>query len=316
MVKWSKDLIIEQIKELYHHGIPINNTAIVKTNEKLSGAGIRYFGSWRNAVEACGIDYDTIISEARSGPKSPHGTWNEEIILKKLKNRLDSGKPINAHSLQIEDSKLLAAATLYFGSIEKAITALDENYADHKKTSDWSKEKIIKIISEAYKSGAILSDATVESLNNSLYAASISYFGSWEQAVEASGIDYGMVSSTERWSQAKVKSYIFNLYNSGIPLNSKTIPNSILKKYKSINDLLSNIGISPDKYPESKVLSNRIKSERIKHGISQEVLGNLVGVSHRWIGMVENNLVDPKISIIAKIAKALNVTIDYLYSDK
>lgn len=314
-IKWSKDLIIQNILELRKQGQPINNTAIIKINEKLVGAAIRYFGSWKNAIEACGINYDAVLKEARSAPQSPHGTWSEALIIHKLKSRLNQGLPINAHALQIDDAKLLAAATSYFGSYGNAIKAINEDYDIHRKTIKWSKEKIIETILIAHKNGAALNDVTVDSLNNTLYGAACMYFGSWKAAIESAGINYSEISKTEKWSDSKIRHHVLMVYNSGLPLNNKTLPPQAYKKFESMEQLMKFCGIVPDKH-KTRIIKNNIKSERIKHNISQKSLGKMVGVSHTMIRQIENGLIDPKVSYIIKIASALGVNMDMLYTDK
>ncbi|MDO9528120.1 MAG: helix-turn-helix transcriptional regulator [Syntrophales bacterium] len=60
-------------------------------------------------------------------------------------------------------------------------------------------------------------------------------------------------------------------------------------------------------------LSEKIKKERTKRKITLEGLAKAVGSSKGYIWQIENDPnIKPSAQLIAKIAKSLNVTIDYL----
>lgn len=59
----------------------------------------------------------------------------------------------------------------------------------------------------------------------------------------------------------------------------------------------------------------RITYARKQKKITQNVLGKAVGTSGDIIGKYERNEIKPSIDTAAKIAEALNVTIDYLVKD-
>lgn len=52
-----------------------------------------------------------------------------------------------------------------------------------------------------------------------------------------------------------------------------------------------------------------IKKRRTECGLSQKELGHLIGVSQQMVAQYENNLRNPKIETLEKIANALNCTI-------
>ena len=60
-------------------------------------------------------------------------------------------------------------------------------------------------------------------------------------------------------------------------------------------------------------LSEKIKKERTKREITLEGLAKAVGSSKGYIWQIENDPnIKPSAQLIAKIAKSLNVTVDYL----
>lgn len=62
----------------------------------------------------------------------------------------------------------------------------------------------------------------------------------------------------------------------------------------------------------SKEFGKRIKIERIKKEVSQEKLAELSGLHRTTLGTIENGKTSPTLDSIAKIAKALNVSLSDL----
>lgn len=61
-----------------------------------------------------------------------------------------------------------------------------------------------------------------------------------------------------------------------------------------------------------KKLGDRLREERINQNLSQERLAEMAGVHRNYIGLIERAELDPAISYIEKIAKALKVKISDL----
>lgn len=57
---------------------------------------------------------------------------------------------------------------------------------------------------------------------------------------------------------------------------------------------------------------DRLREERLKQKLSQEKLAELAGVHRNYIGLIERAELDPALSYIEKIAKALKVKISDL----
>jgi len=60
------------------------------------------------------------------------------------------------------------------------------------------------------------------------------------------------------------------------------------------------------------ILGRRIREVRRHRGISQQWLAQQAGLSKQALYAIETGKVDPRASRVAKIAKALRVTSDYL----
>ncbi len=60
----------------------------------------------------------------------------------------------------------------------------------------------------------------------------------------------------------------------------------------------------------------RLKIVRAQRGLSQRQLEDISGVHHVSIARIEMGQLDPRLSTVRKLAKALNVTISELVGDK
>lgn len=64
-----------------------------------------------------------------------------------------------------------------------------------------------------------------------------------------------------------------------------------------------------------KALGNRIKEKRMELGLSQDNLAEICNLSTSFIGVIERSEKRASVETIVKIANAMKVTMDYLFSD-
>lgn len=61
-------------------------------------------------------------------------------------------------------------------------------------------------------------------------------------------------------------------------------------------------------------MENIIRDRRKELGLSQEELAKKCGVSRQTVNAIENNKYDPTLSLAFHLAKALQVTVDQLFT--
>jgi transcriptional regulator with XRE-family HTH domain len=59
-------------------------------------------------------------------------------------------------------------------------------------------------------------------------------------------------------------------------------------------------------------LGKEIKKARIEQGLKQKELKERTGLSQKYLSQIENDAVDPRVSVLKKIAQALQVSADSL----
>lgn len=63
-----------------------------------------------------------------------------------------------------------------------------------------------------------------------------------------------------------------------------------------------------------KTIADNIRIERLRKRLSQEKLAEIVGISTKYLNMIENNKTNPTIVIIVKICNALQIDLNTIYS--
>ncbi len=64
-----------------------------------------------------------------------------------------------------------------------------------------------------------------------------------------------------------------------------------------------------------KITGKIIRRERIKRGLSQEVLSGFACISRSHLAMIENGQMDPKVATLWKIAEALGMRLSELFAE-
>lgn len=205
-IKWSKEKIISDIQELNRQNIPLNAINIMKTNVKLYGASRSYFGSWKDAVEAAGFDYDTI------NHKNTEKSWSKQIVIDEIVQFAIEDGNLRSDYVQKKYTKLHSAAQRYFKSWKDAVEAAGFDYDNIKKIK-WTKEIIIMSILDLKNQNNSLTSSDIQKNNMPLFQASCRIFGSWKNAVEAAGINYKEIKKQREWEENLIKEELTRIKN-------------------------------------------------------------------------------------------------------
>jgi transcription elongation factor Spt5 len=120
---WTEDKITSEIQKLYEQGEDLWYRAMERNHKDLIRASERYFRGWKNAVEAAGLDYNSI-------KKRTHRVWTEDTILSRLRQLQRANIQLKASKIQQLDKKLYLAIIRHYGIFDKALTRLNEKFSD------------------------------------------------------------------------------------------------------------------------------------------------------------------------------------------
>ena len=183
---WTREKLIDKIRELDSQGVDLSPTAIQKTHSALfsSARSRSHFGNWRDAVEAAGLQYDDI--------KRIKQKWSREEILVQIREYHAGGHDLLNPMFKIKHRNLYLAACAhrYFGSWRRAIVAAGLDHEKMRESRVWTKDRILRTIREMAKSGRPLGWAVIEVSCPGVYRAARrkENFGSWQGAVVAAGL--------------------------------------------------------------------------------------------------------------------------------
>lgn len=195
----TTDDVCHEICRRKQKGFPLSAGALVKgvnRNQALYSNGIRLFGCWRQAIEAAGLDYQ---KDARAyQPLYP----TKDAIISEIQNRKKKGLPLYRAALSSgydQDGVLFERGVKFFGNWPKALEAAGLDYErDVKKRRSVypTKESVCAQIQHRKECGLSLNVLSLQKgciggeKDGALYSSARALFGSWQNAVEAAGIDY------------------------------------------------------------------------------------------------------------------------------
>ncbi len=184
--RWSRRRVVKELRKAFEAGEDLLSEDFKRKHPQLVKAILspRVFGSWRKALQAAKLDYETV--------RRRH-FWTREKVLATLSAIAERGEPLNYKHVQANYPGLYRAARRpeLFGSWKAALQAAGLQ-SDARSYQRWTKARIVEEIRRLARSGHRLSQSEVLVTFPALVAAAKSkyHFGSWQAAVEAAGFDY------------------------------------------------------------------------------------------------------------------------------
>lgn len=119
--KWSKEKIVDMIKDLKKQDIDISASNISKNYIPLFTAACsrRYFSSWANAVKESGINYDQILEAGKARRRKKLTKWSKDQVLEEVRK----AESLNLLTTYRDRLALYSAARREFGSWKQALEA-------------------------------------------------------------------------------------------------------------------------------------------------------------------------------------------------
>jgi len=176
----ARHSLLEQLRELVADGAPLPATALPK---ELYGAILTHFGSIADARRAAGL----------SASLPARRRWSEEAVIEELRRLHGLGLSIRDRDLKDAGySGVVEAAQVYCGGLARARRLARIAIARRipRQRSSWDAERVVAEIRALRAAGRPLARSKVDAR---LYLAARRYFGSWGEAVDTAGVDYGRV---------------------------------------------------------------------------------------------------------------------------
>jgi hypothetical protein len=214
---WSEQLVMDEIRAWHGSAKPLYSHYMRQNYQELLAAGIRYFGTWRTAIEAAGISYDSVRK---------YRDWSKERIIETIQRLQQEGVDLSFRSMMLSKYAPMVYAAIrpnHFGSWKEALSSAGLAPEEIYRYRSWDDESILSEIRRLKEEGADLSSKKMDENSNPLIATARRRFGNWGAAVERAGIDYNAVRRRRRWTRELMLQEIRDLRASGADLRSGEI---------------------------------------------------------------------------------------------
>ncbi len=262
----TKEVIIKEIKEIQAKGEQLNVSNIVNKYPSLISAATKKYSSWRQAIEACGMDYSKVKQQAEPL------TENQIIDIIKEAHSLNYDLNVSAILKLRKDNPLKRAynASLNnFGSWRNAIKYAGIDYEKIKKVKTHSLRNITNTILEAAKNGHTLkpSKITNPDLKNTYHAATRKKI-SWKKLIEKNNIqiDYKLRNCWK--GEQSILEYLRQKYTYGIvtaPTSDRNFAAAARSYFPTIKEAVEKAGLIYS-------IKGKITEELIMNNHNMEIL--------------------------------------------
>ena len=190
---WTRKRLIAEIRRMHRAGECLRFTVV---HPRMRWPANRFFGSWRAAVEAAGINYDQLLLVRR---------WSPEEIVAAIRKLADGGVPLNRKHIERHHPALAAAArTTFPTSWGKALRAAGFDPTAHRKPKGpWDKAKALRWVLDRCEQRQSLMARDVPAKLKSFVWQTLKI--GWADFVESAGIPYpGIRKRQNFWTKEKV----------------------------------------------------------------------------------------------------------------
>jgi hypothetical protein len=181
-VRWTRKSIIAEIKRLHEANEELYYSKAEENHLNLVRAAGWHYGTWRRAVEAAGIDYESL---------SRYQRWSKQRIIDRIRDLHEQGHELHWRAVSTQLDPALAAAALRpngFSSWREALAAAGFDIDEVARYKEWDEEKVLKAIRKRKRAGLSMHSKSLQTEDQSLFCAARRRFGSWDGALNAAGM--------------------------------------------------------------------------------------------------------------------------------
>jgi len=190
--RWTGVMVVRKLKELAAEGEDLSPLALRRKYGTLVNRAWRLCGSYKNAIEAAGLDYLEVTRRAK---------WDRRSVLRKLRELARQGADLGHKALLKSHPRILDAAKRVFGSYINARKAAGVGPRPLRR---WDDRKIIRELRKLQRAGESLAASRMARAHPALHDAASHHFGGYGRALEAIGLNYEQVRLTRRWTNDSI----------------------------------------------------------------------------------------------------------------
>ena len=192
---WSPEYVLDRMAELHRQGFDLSH-ASVDARDQVADHAVKYFQSWDEPLRKIGID------PADVRVLSPTRELSSDDVLAKIRERDGKQWPVSVLAVrkgEYADLPLWRWACHYYGTWHTAVDAAGVEWmasSKHPFVRFPDSESVLMAIRKRKSKGQALNLKTMQMPvhgDKRLFIVAGKEFGSWAEAIEAAGLDYGKI---------------------------------------------------------------------------------------------------------------------------
>ena len=193
--RWSRQAVVNRIRQLARQGKDLNSHAIQRSEATLISAASRLFLSWDEALECAGIDPEAWRMRVP--------TWTRERVIEAIQTIHGSGGNVS-HTV-LKRNSVTHAGCLLFGSWDDALRAAGLVPEQNRiRRRPWTPDEVVQEIQRKSQAGEPLNARDVSP--HSLRSRGTEFFGSWDAALTAAGLDSARIRRSKTRGNRRCRS--------------------------------------------------------------------------------------------------------------
>lgn len=214
---WDRKSISRLLRKLRREGKPLHHAAMDRTYPHVVVAAYRYFGTYRNAVEQAGLNYEQVRVR-------PPRTWSRPRVQRELRKLRQSGQGLWERQVRRNNSYLPRVAKHLFGSYRAAAKSagIDLSALKSPRYRLWSPERIVQTLQWLEQRAEPLYTTQLLVKRPGLYRACVREYGNYRKALVAAGISYPP-PQLRHWTEQIVIRQVRELHTGGRDLRNAAV---------------------------------------------------------------------------------------------
>jgi len=222
--KWSKEIIVERIRERHRRGLPL--TGMRNHDDRLHAAALRHFGTWNKAIDAAEV------------PIRLRKSWTRESVIGAIRFRHSKGLPLT--NVVKHDPTLSSAAYSYFGCWRDAMLAAGLDPGPRRR---WTRQRLVDALRSWYPQGKLKGNVWEEDAG--LVRAVGAYFGSWYEGLKAAGIEPPRRIWTRELILQELRTWRLGPCKTGLWQENPSLARAAARYFGSYDNALQAAGLEP-----------------------------------------------------------------------
>lgn len=198
--KWDSSQILRVIRRYHREGRDLSYAAMCREDQALVSASNHYFGSYRLAVNAAGINYERYRRKPR---------WTRDRVIRSIRKAVYAKVDLNWSSVSIRRDEFgwaakAAVRARLFGNWNVALRAAGVDPQRVALYRHWSQKQVLSELRRRRRERLPLHTKAMQLQMPGLYAAAVRQFGSYTEALKRIGVDPAGVAQRREWDPQAV----------------------------------------------------------------------------------------------------------------